>query len=156
MADLESDLFAISLSDDDHDPEAGASATATATATDPTTHSAAPPVDRTGQTEEEFQAVRRGYRVKVENGDIWKTIKLPLAPKPKKHETQELLHAVEELYFFRRFEEGAAFARRALGEAEQEEEAKREATLDADTRRLLKHYESRCRERSAAAATAAC
>ncbi|KAK8071456.1 hypothetical protein PG997_011659 [Apiospora hydei] len=147
MSDLESDLFAINLSDDDHDPEAGASATAT----DPTT---APPVDRTGQTEEEFQAVRRGYRVKVENGDIWKTIKLPLAPKPKKHETQELLHAVEELYFFRRFEEGAAFARRALCEGQ--EEAKSEATLDADTRRLLKHYESRCRERSAAAAKTAC
>ncbi|KAK8024624.1 hypothetical protein PG993_012690 [Apiospora rasikravindrae] len=147
MSDLEeSDLFAINLADDDHDPEAGASATAT----DPTTHqsSSAPPADRTGQTEDEFQAVRRGYRVKVENGDIWKTIELPLGPSPKKNETQELLHAVEELYFFRRFEEGAAFARRALGE---EQEATSEATLDAGTRRLLKHYESRCRERSAAA-----
>ncbi|KAK8073263.1 hypothetical protein PG994_004162 [Apiospora phragmitis] len=139
MSDLESDLFSITLADDEeHDPEAGASTTAT----DPT-----PPADRTGQTEEEFQAVRRGYRIKVENGDIWKTIKLPLAPQPKKHETQELLHAVEELYFFRRFDEGADFARRALGE----EEAESEARLDADTRRLLKHYESRCRERSAAA-----
>lgn len=58
MSDLESDLFSITLADED-DPEAGASATA-----------AAPPADRTGQTEEEFQAVRRGYRVNVENGDV--------------------------------------------------------------------------------------
>ncbi|KAK8102211.1 hypothetical protein PG984_015357 [Apiospora sp. TS-2023a] len=140
MSDLESDLFSITLADDGDDPEAGASATASA-----------PPADRTGQTEEEFQAVRRGYRVNVENGDIWKTIKLPLAQQPSKFETQALLHAVEELYYFRRFEEGADFARKALGD---EEGSESEAKLDTDTRRLLKHYESRCRERSAAAKTA--
>ncbi|KAK7906491.1 hypothetical protein PG985_016228 [Apiospora marii] len=141
MSDLESELFSINLADDEDDPEAGASATASA-----------PPADRTGQTEEEFQAVRRGYRVNVENGDIWKTIKLPLARQPSKFEAQALLHAVEELYFFRRFEEGADFARKALlGEEEAGSEAK---LLDTDTRRLLKHYESRCRERSAAAKSA--
>ncbi|KAK8876762.1 hypothetical protein PGQ11_001708 [Apiospora arundinis] len=143
MSDMESDLFAITL-EDEHDPEAGASATAT----DPT-----PVADRTGQTEEEFQAVRRDYRVKVENGDIWKTIQLPLTQQPTKLESQALLHAVEELYFFRRFGEGAEFARKALGDEEQVEEGPR---LDADTRRLLKHYESRCRERSAAVKSSDC
>ncbi|KAK8092782.1 uncharacterized protein PG998_012958 [Apiospora kogelbergensis] len=132
MSDIESDLFAINLDD----AEAGASATAT----DPT-----PAADRTGQTEEEFQAVRKAYRVKVEDGDIWKTVQLPLARPPTKLESQALLHAVEELYFFRRFEEGADFARRALGNQDVEEGS----WLDADTRRLLTHYESRCRERSA-------
>lgn len=27
--------------------------------------------NRTGQTEEQFQAVRRSYRAKVENGEVW-------------------------------------------------------------------------------------
>lgn len=61
MSDIESDLFAINLDD----TEAGASATAT----DPT-----PAADRTGQTEEEFQAVRKAYRVKVEDGDVSSSI----------------------------------------------------------------------------------
>jgi len=81
----------------------------------------------------------------IDSLKIWETIELPLAQKPTKHEAQALLHAVEELYFFRRFEEGADFARRALGNQDVEEGPR----LDADTRRLLKHYESRCRERSA-------
>jgi len=65
MSDMESGLFAINLADDgddENDPEAGASATAT----EPLT----PAADRTGQTEEEFQAVRKTYRVKVENGEV--------------------------------------------------------------------------------------
>lgn len=86
---------------------------------------------------------------------IWKTIKLPLAQQPSKFETQALLHAVEELYYFRRFEEGADFARKALGDEGEAGEAESEAAkLDTDTIRLLKHYESRCRERSAAAKAA--
>lgn len=74
-----------------------------------------------------------------------------MAQQPSKFETQALLHAVEELYYFRRFEEGADFARKVLGD---EEKAESKATLDTDTRKLLKHYESRCRERSAAAKSA--
>lgn len=54
-----SGLFAIALSDSEDD---GAVATHDAGA-------GAPP-SRTGQSEEEFQAVRRAYRVKVENGEV--------------------------------------------------------------------------------------
>ena len=57
-----SGIFAIALSDSEDDgaaaQDAGAGTTTTAS------HS------RTGQSEEEFQAVRRAYRVKVENGEV--------------------------------------------------------------------------------------
>lgn len=54
-----SGLFAIALSDSEDD---GAVATHDA--------GAGAPHSRTGQSEEEFQAVRRAYRVKVENGEV--------------------------------------------------------------------------------------
>lgn len=33
--------------------------------------------DRTGQTEEEFQAVKRSYRARVENGDVGSRAAIP-------------------------------------------------------------------------------
>ncbi|KAM0333552.1 hypothetical protein ACHAQA_002217 [Verticillium albo-atrum] len=91
---------------------------------------------RVGQTEADFQAVKASYKAKIENGEIWKGITLPLEGSASKPEAQELLHAVEELYFFRRYEEGARFARRVLdtsGEA-----------LDDEHREVLALYEKKC------------
>jgi hypothetical protein len=61
------------------------------------------------------------------------TVSKPLA--------QELLHAVEELYFFRRYSEALGFVERVLGE---EGNASK---LDNDTRELLGYYHRRCTER---------
>ncbi|OAA56891.1 hypothetical protein ISF_07407 [Cordyceps fumosorosea ARSEF 2679] len=93
---------------------------------------------RTGQSEAEFEAVRRTYVVKVENGDIYKHVKLPLSVGASKMDIQELLHAVEELYFFRHYREAAELAAQAL-----QEESR--PALDADALRLLEKYETKCR-----------
>ncbi|KAI0099380.1 hypothetical protein F4814DRAFT_112840 [Daldinia grandis] len=143
--DLDSGLFSIQLSDS----EDGSNGSESAEGTRPKKGEASTPVDRTAQSEEEFQAVRREYRVKVENGQIWKTIQLPLGSgRVSKPEAQALLHAVEELYFFRRYAEGAKFARAILGGNESkgiDEEGP--SGLDEDTKKLLRHYENKCNER---------
>ncbi|KAI1808880.1 hypothetical protein F4811DRAFT_499286 [Daldinia bambusicola] len=136
--DLDSGLFGIQLSDS----EDGSNDSEPAEGTRPKKGEANTPVDRTAQSEEEFQAVRREYRVKVENGEIWKTIKLPLGPgRVSKPDAQALLHAVEELYFFRRYADGANFARAVLsGNGDGEEPF----GLDEDTKKLLRYYETKC------------
>jgi hypothetical protein len=55
MDDEDGGLLSIALSDSDSDQQACASSTK---------------ASRTGQTEEEYQAVKRSYRVKVENGNV--------------------------------------------------------------------------------------
>ncbi|KAI0012661.1 hypothetical protein F4779DRAFT_614385 [Xylariaceae sp. FL0662B] len=131
----DSGLFGIQLSDSDGDANA---------------KNAPPAPARDAQSEEAFEAVRRTYRAKVENGEIWKTIKLPLGPHVSKPEAQALLHAVEELYFFRRYAEGARFVTAVLGTttAAAAADADAAAGLDEDTRRLLRYYEKRCNERA--------
>jgi hypothetical protein len=59
-----------------------------------------------------------------------------------KPQAQELLHAVEELYFFRRYSEGVDFVRKVLGEGGGAD------GLDDDTRELLGYYERKCVERT--------
>ncbi|KAI0836690.1 hypothetical protein F5Y06DRAFT_100990 [Hypoxylon sp. FL0890] len=142
--DLDSGLFSIQLSDS----EDGANGTEPAEGSRPQKDEISTPADRTAQSEEEFQAVRKEYRVKVENGEIWKTIKLPLGPgRIPKPEAQALLHAVEELYFFRRYADGAQFVREVLGRgiSEGHDEA---PALDSDTRELLRYYERKCNEKA--------
>ncbi|KAI2776327.1 hypothetical protein F4815DRAFT_484740 [Daldinia loculata] len=143
--DLDPGLFGIQLSDS----EDGSNDSEPAEGTRPKKGEASTPVDRTAQSEEEFQAVRREYRVKVENGEIWKTIQLPLGPgRVPKPEAQALLHAVEELYFFRRYSEGANFARAILagnGSGGIDEEGP--CGLDEDTKKLLRYYEKKCNEK---------
>ncbi|KAI1477497.1 hypothetical protein F4774DRAFT_389363 [Daldinia eschscholtzii] len=143
--DLDSGLFGIQLSDS----EDGSNDSEPAEGTRPKKGEASAPVDRTAQSEEEFQAVRREYKVKVENGEIWKTIKLPLGPgRVPKPEAQALLHAVEELYFFRRYSDGAKFARAILSGGENENgNGEGPIGLDEDTKKLLKYYESKCIEK---------
>ncbi|KAJ4395911.1 hypothetical protein N0V93_000127 [Gnomoniopsis smithogilvyi] len=122
--DLDSGLFNIALSDSEG--EDGNAATETAR-------------DRTGQTEDEFQAVKRAYRPKVDNGEIWKSIQVPLGQrKVSKQEGQELLHAVEELYFYKRFDEAVAFIGRVF------EGAPDAQGLDGEVREMLRAYERKC------------
>ncbi|KAI2624050.1 hypothetical protein GGS21DRAFT_325545 [Xylaria nigripes] len=124
--ELDAGLLDISLSDTDTD-----------TTEKPTQEA------RTGQSEVEFEDVKRMYRVKVENGEISKTVSLPLGAPVSKPELQTLLHAVEELYFFRRFAEGARFARSVInGDGD-------EGKLDEDTLKTLRYYERKCSERVA-------
>lgn len=58
-----------------------------------------------------------------------------------KPQAQELLHAVEELYFFRRYSEGADFVRKVLHDGPVGDK------LDEDTRELLAYYERKCTEK---------
>ncbi|KAI0134328.1 hypothetical protein BJ170DRAFT_195017 [Xylariales sp. AK1849] len=128
-SELDSGLFGISLSDaEDSVPEAS--------------NPKMPGTARTGQTEENFRIVKHNYMVKVENGEIWKTTKSPLGEKATKQEAQALLHAVEELYFFKMYHEGAAFVMTVLG-------GDHEGALDRDVRNLLEYYQVKCSQRAA-------
>ncbi|XXH04209.1 hypothetical protein Hte_010623 [Hypoxylon texense] len=168
--DLDAGLFGIHLSDSE-DGASSSNGAEPAEGHPPKRDAAEAPSDRTAQSEEEFQAVRKEYVVKIENGEIctltptrqrakfinsililfilqiWKNIKLPLGtgriPKP---EAQALLHAVEELYFFRRYAEGAQFVRTVLDEGHGGDGA---PGLDVDTRKLLRYYETKCEEKAA-------
>ncbi|RYP83836.1 hypothetical protein DL770_005306 [Monosporascus sp. CRB-9-2] len=141
-SELDSGLLGIQLSSDAEDGADNKSAAA-----DFEAERAA----RVAQSEEAFQAVKKSYRVKVENGEIWSTIKLPLGPrKVSKPEAQALLHAVEELYFFRRYAEGAAFVRRVLDDCGGGGGG---PGLDDDTRGLLRYYEKKCVEKDEAQKT---
>ncbi|KAJ8107850.1 hypothetical protein ONZ43_g6608 [Nemania bipapillata] len=125
--DLDSGLLGIALSDSD--AESGDNA------------KKVPQEVRTAQSEADFQAVKRTYRAKVENGEIWKTVRLPLSPQVSKPEVQTLLHAVEELYFFRRFSEAAQFARSVV------DDDAGAGKLDGDTLKTLLYYEKKCSQK---------
>ncbi|KAK1828347.1 hypothetical protein QBC39DRAFT_359346 [Podospora conica] len=101
--------------------------------------------DRTALSEEAFQTLKSTYIPKLENGEIWTTISLPVSVSVNKPEAQELAHAVEELYFLRRWDEAVDFIQRVMAPGTGEGEAR----LDEGTKRLLRHYESRCKERLA-------
>lgn len=65
--DLESDLLGIQLSGSDDEVNDAEPAEGNAPKKSDTSASAG----RTAQSEEEFQAVRKEYRVKVENGEVY-------------------------------------------------------------------------------------
>ncbi|KAI1308377.1 hypothetical protein F5Y03DRAFT_98635 [Xylaria venustula] len=129
--ELDSGLLGIALSDSDTEPGDG-----TLSSTKKKTLE-----ERTGQLEAEFLEVKRTYHVKVENGEIWKTVELPLGPQVSKSEAQTLLHAVEELYFFRRFAEGARLARSVV------DDDAGTGKLDDDTIKTLLYYERKCSDK---------
>ncbi|KAI6369461.1 hypothetical protein MCOR25_004418 [Pyricularia grisea] len=135
MAD---DLFAINISgdEDDNSPLADQQCPAAK----PQSRQ-----DKLRQTEEAFQALKVTYSPKIQNGDIQHQITFPLTPASSSSTTvskmlaQDLVHAVEELYFYRRYAEAADFAGRVLAQPE---------VLDADTKTLLTRYQARCRLKS--------
>ena len=69
---------------------------------------------------------------------IWRRIRLPLASNLNKSECQEVLHAVEELYYFRRYDEAIRLVQDILREDNS-------GGLDAESRALLGAYEVKCR-----------
>ncbi|PHH62969.1 hypothetical protein CDD81_6394 [Ophiocordyceps australis] len=96
------------------------------------------PTDRTAQSEEAFQAVKRQYRPRVENGQISKSLPWPL-PSPNKQQLQDLLHAVEELYFFRQFDHALTFIDTIWSDVN--------IHVDADSTRLLQLYQQKCKHK---------
>ncbi|KAK1247495.1 hypothetical protein MKX07_002404 [Trichoderma sp. CBMAI-0711] len=123
MSDGENDLFNIQVSDSEEDKVEKKS-------------------KRTGQSEIDFQAVKNTYRAKVENGNIYETISLPLAPDANKQHVQEVIHAAEELYFFRRYQDVIDLVSRVLAlEGDK-------GGLDDESKQLLSMYQSRCRQKS--------
>ncbi|KAB8303088.1 hypothetical protein EYC80_004541 [Monilinia laxa] len=94
-------------------------------------------IPRDFQSEESFQTVKREWRVRIECGEIYKTLPpFPLNPRSKP-ETQQVLYAVEELYFYRRFQEAVELTGKVL---EQED-------LMEDFRGVVEKYRRRCVER---------
>ncbi|KAK3365719.1 hypothetical protein B0T24DRAFT_669916 [Lasiosphaeria ovina] len=162
--DMDSGLLNISLSDSEgEEGQADIDTAAAAAAADAQQQQSR--ADRTALSEPAFQALRATYRPKVENGEIWRTISLPLGSAPRdepgsgpgqqklsKPEAQEVVHAAEELYFFGRFVEAVQFVRGVLLAASSDGG---EGLLDDETRALLQYYETRCAARIAAAATGA-
>jgi hypothetical protein len=57
--------------------------------------------------------------------------------------TQELVHAVEELYFFRRYQEGIDLIQRAFDKGGAD-------VFDNDSRQLLESYKTKCEQKMAA------
>lgn len=124
---VENGLFAIDLSDSEDDTPKKESLTQE---------------QRTAQTEEDHQELKKSYQPKIQNGEIWKTIPIPLDSSPIKTTGPEILYAVEELYFYRRYAEAVAFIRQASsGEFGT-------SGLDQDTRKMLAVYEARCVDRA--------
>ncbi len=67
---------------------------------------------------------------------MWQKLKLPI-DNPSKPESQTILHAIEELYFFRRFAEAERVVREAL----------RGKGLMAEFKAVLESYGNRCETR---------
>jgi len=92
-------------------------------------------VPRDFQSEEDFQRQRAQWKPKIEVGELWKTLKLPI-DNPSKPESQIILHAIEELYFFRRYEEALKIVGEAL-----------KGKLIPDFRKTLEDYRTRCQKK---------
>ncbi|KAI9738452.1 MAG: hypothetical protein M1818_005349 [Claussenomyces sp. TS43310] len=91
-----------------------------------------PKAPRDQQTAADFLAVKASWRPKIEQGEIYKTFQLPIN-NPTKQQSQAILHAIEELYFYRRYDEATSIAEKALvGELTQE------------FRRVLTEYRDKC------------
>ncbi|KAK2070195.1 hypothetical protein P8C59_004710 [Phyllachora maydis] len=130
-------LLNISLSDDTTETgDAAASAQRAGGDSPPATASSK--TDRRVQSEADHQALREKYKAKVANGEIWRSISLPLPAVVSKPDAQVVLHAVEELYYLRRYREAVDFIHEALGPEG------RSDVLDGDVRGTLVHYEGLC------------
>ncbi|RBR22088.1 uncharacterized protein FIESC28_04593 [Fusarium coffeatum] len=94
---------------------------------------------RTGQSEEAWREIQKDYKAKVENGNIYEKIKLPLDNGASKMDIQEVIHAVEEHYFFRRYKEAEQLANDALSTS---------TGLDKDSMQVLKVYQDKSHQRN--------
>ncbi|KAL2255191.1 hypothetical protein VTK26DRAFT_3897 [Humicola hyalothermophila] len=117
--------------------------------------------ERTALSESAFESLKQTYRPKLENGNIYKSISLPLSRSLSKPAVQELVHAAEELYFFRRYAEAASFIAQVLeiddggggggggggGEENGRGGMAGTAKVDGETEKLLRYYLGRCRAR---------
>ncbi|KAJ4302337.1 hypothetical protein N0V88_002481 [Collariella sp. IMI 366227] len=105
-------LLALNLSDSE--PEEGAAPAAknnTSSSSGPSSEYQPTRAERTALSEEAYQHLKQTYRPKIENGN-------------------ELLHAVEELYFFRKYAQAADFVTQIL-------ESPGAGRIDKETGRLL-------------------
>ncbi|KAJ4022487.1 hypothetical protein NW752_000311 [Fusarium irregulare] len=97
---------------------------------------------RTGQSEEAWREIQKDYKAKVENGNIYEKIKLPLDNGASKMDIQEVIHAVEEHYFFRRYKEAEQLANDTLSTS---------TGLDKDSMQVLKVYQDKSHQRNTSA-----
>ena len=67
-----------------------------------------------------------------------KDVELPLGADAHKTHIQEAIHAVEELYYFRKYDEAGEFVTNVLDG---------EDGLDEETRQLLMTYAEKCRQK---------
>ncbi|KAG6018900.1 hypothetical protein E4U41_003515, partial [Claviceps citrina] len=71
---------------------------------------------------------------------IHQHVELPLKPGINKMRTQEVIHAVEELYFHREFQQAIDLVNRAF-------DHNGAALIDNDSRQLLESYKDKCQQR---------
>ncbi|KAK0107082.1 hypothetical protein ONS95_003791 [Cadophora gregata] len=90
-------------------------------------------VPRDFQSEEDFQKQAKEWRPKLETGKIHKALSLPIS-NPSKPVSQTILHAIEELYFYRQYDEARTTTMRAL----------KAEGLIPEFRKTLEGYLERC------------
>ncbi|EJP67520.1 uncharacterized protein BBA_03300 [Beauveria bassiana ARSEF 2860] len=86
---------------------------------------------RTGQSEEAFQAVRKTYVTKVQNGDWRQQLGHPGGAARRRG-----------AHFFRRYNEAIDFAAQVL-------QGESRAALDSDSLQLLEKYDAKCKAKQA-------
>jgi len=89
-------------------------------------------VPRNHQSEADFQKVKASWTPKVENGELWRQLVLPV-DHPSKPGSQVILHSIEELYFFKKYDEAIEVTEKAL-----------EGKLQDEFRKILEDYHRRC------------
>ncbi|KAI9796911.1 MAG: hypothetical protein M1835_002752 [Candelina submexicana] len=85
------------------------------------------------QSEADFLKQKTSWKPKVETGEIWKTLEYLPSKIRFKPEGQTLLHAIEELFYNRKYTEAVKLADKALS-----------CTLDGDLRKHILTYKDRC------------
>jgi hypothetical protein len=83
------------------------------------------------------------------NLKIAASLKLPLRPDASKPVVQEAIHAVEELYFFRRFDESINLVDKLLAERPDGK-----SPFDSESTRILQRYRSNCESKKSLKQTA--
>ena len=76
----------------------------------------------------------------VLTGQLYKSMQLPITSNTSKMALQALVHAVEELYFLKRYQDTLDFILKSYQDGGKE-------ALDKDSIRILELCEARCREK---------